>query len=245
MADITVHVTSSLTNSERRVSPNWSLKHLKQRLETITGIPPADQQLLLFPSTVSTQSTTIRAPAGDENDEDSVTLAALNIAQASRIHVNETRPISEQTDWQDDANTEFFELNDEEYDKRSGTVRQWKRDNQLGRFDPGYESRKQEQLKLNHHKSDSIPLGSRFRTIDDINGERRGVVRYVGKVPVIDHENVWVGVEFDEPVGKNDGSLKGERYFTTQRNRGGFLKPVQVETGDYPELDLFSDDDEL
>lgn len=24
----------------------------------------------------------------------------------------------------------------------------------------------------------------------------------------------WIGITFDEPVGKNDGSVKGERYWT-------------------------------
>ena len=43
-------------------------------------------------------------------------------------------------------------------------------------------------------------------------GGKRGEVRYVGKIPAI-APGWWVGVKYDEPVGKNDGSLKGRRYF--------------------------------
>jgi dynactin complex subunit len=42
-------------------------------------------------------------------------------------------------------------------------------------------------------------------------GDKRGEVKYVGPsqggVPL----GWWVGVQYDEPVGKNDGTSKGER----------------------------------
>jgi tubulin-folding cofactor B len=57
----------------------------------------------------------------------------------------------------------------------------------------------------------------------------------------------WVGVQFDEPVGRNDGAVKGKRYFTCSAGYGGFVRPDKVRAGDYPEIDdfKFSDDDEL
>ncbi|ONH70063.1 Cell polarity protein alp11 [Cyberlindnera fabianii] len=243
MADISVNVTSSLTNSERRVSRNWTLTYFQQRLEAITGIPPDDQQVLLFHNTVSTENSDLTAQ--NRANRDSVTLSMLNVQEGARIHVNDTRPESELKDLEDDSNTKFFELDDAEYEKRSDTVRRWKQENKLGRFAPEYEQKKAEVKHLNEEKAKELTIGSRFRTVNDPVGERRGTIRYVGKVLEIDADNTWCGVEFDEPVGKNNGSIKGVYYFHAKPSYGGFLKPQQIETGDFPEQSLFSDDDEL
>lgn len=241
MSDITVQITSSLTNSERRVSPNWTLKYFKQRLETITGIPPADQQLLLFTNSFSTEAKDLKAssPQGEE----SIILSQFNISSSARIQVNDTRPESDLKDLENDEG-QFFELKDEDYEKRSDSIRKWKQENKLGRFDPSFTAKKEELKKLNESKAAELSVGSRFRTVNDKDGERRGTIRYVGKVPEIDGESIWAGVEFDEPVGKNNGSLKGVPYFKAKPNYGGFLKPAQIEQGDFPEESLFSDDDD-
>lgn len=86
---------------------------------------------------------------------------------------------------------------------------------------------------------------------------RRGTIRFVGPVPAIpsplskaysgeipdDLAPIWVGIELDEPTGKNDGSVNGERYFTCPNNCGVFVKPEKVEVGDYPPLGLDLDED--
>ena len=54
--------------------------------------------------------------------------------------------------------------------------------------------------------------------------------------------------QYDEPVGKNDGSTKtGARYFTCRAGYGGFARPALVRCGDYPPFDeeLFGSEDEL
>lgn len=242
MSDITVQVTSSLTNSERRISTNWSLKYFKQRLETITGIPPDDQQLLFFANSFSTEGVELKA--GLSQNEDAITLSQFKIPSQARIQVNDTRPESELKELENDNEGQFFELKDEDYEKRTDSIRRWKQDNKLGRFDPTYTEKKEQARKLNEEKATELKEGSRFRTVSDKDGERRGTIRFVGKVPEIDQDSIWVGVEFDEPLGKNDGSIKGVAYFKAKPNYGSFLKPVQVEQGNFPEESLFSDDDD-
>lgn len=54
----------------------------------------------------------------------------------------------------------------------------------------------------------------------------RGVVRFFGATSF--SAGKWVGIELSQPVGKNDGSVKGIPYFTCQPNYGVFVKPSQV-----------------
>jgi tubulin-specific chaperone B len=57
-----------------------------------------------------------------------------------------------------------------------------------------------------------------------------------------------VGVRFDEPFGRNDGSVKGVRLFDAPPGHGAFVRPDKVQAGDFPPLDDFSDlgsDDEI
>lgn len=48
-------------------------------------------------------------------------------------------------------------------------------------------------------------------------------------------------------MGKNDGSIKGKRYFECVDGYGAFVRPNLVKTGDYPSFDdeLFSEEDEI
>lgn len=45
--DIPILVTSTASSSERRITPSWTIAHLKTKLEPVTGIPPASQKLTL------------------------------------------------------------------------------------------------------------------------------------------------------------------------------------------------------
>ena len=45
--DIPLLVISTASSSERRITPSWSISHLKAKLEPVTGIPPASQKLTL------------------------------------------------------------------------------------------------------------------------------------------------------------------------------------------------------
>ena len=74
----------------------------------------------------------------------------------------------------------------------------------------------------------------------------RSLCRYVGKCEGLPH-GYWVGVQYDEPVGRNNGTVKGRAYFECEDSYGGMVRPNLVRTGNFPPLDefAFSDEDEI
>lgn len=78
------------------------------------------------------------------------------------------------------------------------------------------------------------------------NFKVRPVRRYVGRCSPLP-KGFWIGVKFDEPVGKNNGCVKGQKFFDCADGYGSFLRPEAVKTGDYPPDDAFafSDEDEI
>lgn len=240
--DIAVYFTSDLTSSERRISPQWTVSYLKQRLEQITGISPEYQQLQYFPIRTSNEN----RPIGGTTAEDEKTINDYGIVAYSRIHVVDTDPESKLKGLANEADAEnaTFKLSEEEYANRADSVLNWKKQQHLGRFDPQFNQHKDYIQKQNEELAKNIEVGSRCRVIN-IEGERRGQVKYVGRIDQLDKgENVWVGVEFDEPVGKNDGLIGTLRVFESRPKHGSFVKPKQVEVGDFPELDPFASDEE-
>lgn len=50
-------------------------------------------------------------------------------------------------------------------------------------------------------------------------------------------------MEYDEPVGKHSGTVQEVQYFQCSPKHGAMIRPDKVEVGDFPEEDLFGDDD--
>ncbi|CAH8580347.1 unnamed protein product [Schistosoma bovis] len=59
-----------------------------------------------------------------------------------------------------------------------------------------------------------------------VSGGRIGILRYLGPTEFAVGE--WAGVELDSPIGKNDGSVSGVRYFTCKPNHGLFAAANKV-----------------
>ena len=112
-----------------------------------------------------------------------------------------------------------FELSDSEYAARKGTVLPvpdlrmqqishgivdsvlaYKQAHKMGRFAP-----KDEQAAQPPEPVIDIPVGSRCEVESTEEGlHKRGTVRFVG--PTEFGMGTWVGIEYDEPMGRNDGS---------------------------------------
>ena len=60
----------------------------------------------------------------------------------------------------------------------------------------------------------------------ELSDGRNAIVRYLGNLHFAAGD--WVGVELEDGSGKNDGAVKGQRYFNCLPNNGMFLKPTSI-----------------
>ncbi|KAK5997006.1 Cell polarity protein alp11 [Cladobotryum mycophilum] len=162
--------------------------------------------------------------------------------------VVDTRPPAARPNFTDTSGVERYVMPEEEYEKKTDSVLAWKKAQKLGRFDPNAPSREAAKVAaLNQELTQrGIEVGKRCR----VGGEdsRRGVVKYVGEVKEIPGgDGPWIGIHLDEPVGKNDGSIEGTRYWgeSSALKHGLFVRPEKVEVGDYPVLDDLEDMEEI
>ncbi|XP_061603679.1 CAP-Gly domain-containing linker protein 1 isoform X1 [Phyllopteryx taeniolatus] len=66
-----------------------------------------------------------------------------------------------------------------------------------------------------------------------INGNKPGHVQFVGSTQFAPGQ--WAGIVLDEPIGKNDGSVAGVRYFQCDDGRGIFTRPPKLSRTPLPE----------
>uniref|UniRef100_A0A803MNQ6 CAP-Gly domain-containing protein n=1 Tax=Chenopodium quinoa TaxID=63459 RepID=A0A803MNQ6_CHEQI len=57
-------------------------------------------------------------------------------------------------------------------------------------------------------------------------GDKRGIVKYVGQAENLG-PGFWVGVQYDEPLGKHDGLVKGTRYFDCSNSTVRWLDQIK------------------
>ncbi|KAJ6159843.1 hypothetical protein N7497_004380 [Penicillium chrysogenum] len=228
--------------TERRITPTWTVM---QRLRVkVPGRP--DQWA----------------------DGDDRLIGDWGLVKGSEIEVNDSRPQTMRANFTDLSSVEKYVLPTETYEARSDSVLAWKKNQKLGRFDPNALS-PEEALRHQVEKDQTeiqmrdITVAKRAIVLPSSPPHiRRGTIRFVGPVPTIpitgpgrelqrdaelpaDLQPIWVGIELDEPMGKNDGSVGGQRYFECLGNRGVFVKPEKVEVGEFPPLGLDDDLDEL
>ncbi|KAG4035695.1 hypothetical protein MFRU_001g04630 [Monilinia fructicola] len=239
--DIPMIVRSENSGSERRITPSWTIGQLKAKLVPVTGIPSLDQKLTLWIN--NQQSIDIQA-----QDEENTQLTNFPLAPQAVIHVTDTRAPGLRENYTDVSAVEKYTLPVESYEKRTDSVLAWKRNEKLGRFNPDAPTLLDAKLAVydNEIRAKGIAVGKRCRVGED--DSRRGEVMYVGDVEEIPGgAGKWIGIKLDEPVGKNDGSLGGKRYWGHEGEGkfGVFVRPERVTVGDFPVLDDFEDMEEM
>lgn len=59
-----------------------------------------------------------------------------------------------------------------------------------------------------------------------VNGNKPGVIQFLGDTQFAPGQ--WAGIVLDEPIGKNDGSVSGVRYFQCEALKGIFTRPSKL-----------------
>ena len=79
--DVPMNITAPDVSAERRITPSWSISQLKAKLESVTGVPPGHQRLILrVPGTP--------AVALAASDEDSAQLSNWTLVAQAQIEVS-------------------------------------------------------------------------------------------------------------------------------------------------------------
>ncbi|XP_046717433.1 CAP-Gly domain-containing linker protein 1 isoform X2 [Silurus meridionalis] len=68
-----------------------------------------------------------------------------------------------------------------------------------------------------------------------VNGNKPGYVQFVGGTQFAPGQ--WAGIVLDKPIGKNDGSVAGVRYFQCDDLRGIFTRPSKLSRTPLPECE--------
>lgn len=233
-AYVNVFITSSLTSfeAEKRFGKDVTIGNLKTKLELISGSNASSMKLQLFDK---------HGKHVGDLDNDEALLGSYPVDDGMKIHVIDNSEKSK-GEFEDVSQVEKYEIPEEEYAKRTDSVRAFKMKNKIGQFkeiDPAEQARKEAERKAALEEEEKliakITVGNRCEVNNPSNPPvKRGTVMYVGKTDF--KPGYWVGVQYDEPLGKNDGSVKGRRYFSCEPKYGGFVKPQNVVVGHFPVL---------
>ncbi|CAG8523399.1 3702_t:CDS:2 [Acaulospora colombiana] len=198
MSIVTIFVQSDNASSERRFDKSLSIKQLKAKLETITGIPLDSQSLQLYNG-----DTLVASVEGDD-----YMLGAFPVDNFMTLKVVDTSPSNLRNQYTDVSLVEKYEMPEEEYAKR--------------RFADDLSSTS-DSTHTFEEEAKNIKVGDRCEVDFGDEGETKFKPGH------------WVGIQYDEPIGKHDGVVQGERYFSCPDKYGAFVRPNKVKVGDYPE----------
>lgn len=72
-----------------------------------------------------------------------------------------------------------------------------------------------------------LSINMRVNVVTTRDGRLPGLIKFIGHTAF--SPGMWIGVSLDAPVGKNDGSVQGRRYFDCPTEHGLFVKEDVVE----------------
>jgi len=251
-AFVNVMITTNVSNvkSERKFAKDLTVFDLKGKLELITGAVTANMDISVYDKDdesklVCTLDDNNRLLGSYPVDSGMI----LFIKDRTKTGISNTENGKILGEFEDVSKVEKYELTPEAYSKRTDTVQSYLKRNNMGKYNEEemkkFEERKLQQLEEEKQITANFKIGDRCEIdVPGAGGKRRGAVTFIGETK-FKPDCIWIGVRYDEPVGKNDGSVEGQRYFECPNKYGGFVKPMYVKVGDYPEEDLEFSDDEM
>uniref|UniRef100_A0A0V0G7T1 Putative tubulin-folding cofactor b-like protein n=1 Tax=Triatoma dimidiata TaxID=72491 RepID=A0A0V0G7T1_TRIDM len=235
--NLTVSTSCESTSIERRFSKAITVTELKGKLELMTGGSINTMKLTIFDKEDKLICSL---------DNDDSLLGSYSIDDGMRLHVEDNFMLRKQLD--DAFNIKKFELTEEEYSQRKDSLKTYLMQNRLGKYNEEEmekrEAMRKREEEMELEKLKTCGVGLRCQVSVPGQSVRRATIKFIGTVNF--KPGNWIGVQYDEPLGKNDGSVEGVRYFECPPKYGGFVKPLHLEVGDFPEEELnLDEDDEL
>ncbi|XP_040903001.1 tubulin-folding cofactor B [Toxotes jaculatrix] len=233
---VNVRLTSTISSFEvqRKFSRGISIAELKGKLEMVIGAPASGMDLELFSASDKLLQ---------KMDDNEALLGSYPVDDDCRIHVID-RSGGQMDEFSDVSKVEKFELSDEAYDKKTDTARSFMKKLRVGRFNEEEVAKKKAELAAREEEqkaaAETIPVGSRCQVQVPGQPTKLGTVMYVGTADF--KPGYWVGVKYDEPLGKHNGTVEGKQYFECENKYGAFVKPLSVIVGDFPEEDYGLDE---
>ena len=175
-AYVTVDISSTLTSflSNKRFQKDLTIAALKGKLELVSGVLAGGMKLEVY------------NPDGKlicVMDDDSALMGSYHVDDGCRIHVIDTSG-SSLGQFEDVSKIEKYEMTQEDYDKRTDSVKAFKEKMKMGRFDPELQKQKEEEKQRKgeeeQKKIEGMIVGDRCEVKVPGNPTRRGTVQYTG-----------------------------------------------------------------
>jgi len=212
---ITITKDEDSSELEKKYLNTMLVKDLKMRLELLLGIRSDYMLIDLFVNEVKDKL------LNDDNLQIGQVMPGDGLSNQLRIHVSERKDKVKI----DEEEVEKFTLSEEKYSLRDNSARRYMMENKLG----PYAEKKNLPLSDIHNSTSLIKamnIGDKVEVESKEGTLRKGVIRFIGDTQF--KSGLWIGVEFDDSVGKNDGSVDGVRYFECSTNCGVFVRPNKV-----------------
>ncbi|GAM18653.1 hypothetical protein SAMD00019534_018280, partial [Acytostelium subglobosum LB1] len=243
---VRLEITHSVLSDDVLGANNWknfqldqTVQQLKEKLHRFVGTETKYMTLQVREA----DKMTVRI---NQLDDDNKLLSNVEgLTSGLNIHIIDSDPNNYIAQLQDTSSIERAQMSDAEYSQRDGTYRKWKQDQAAAASAAATQSSTPAPTTTTTaavvdefaNEPTDIKVGDRCLIISDDLG-RIGSVAYIGKVEGA-ASGYWIGISLDLPQGKNNGTLKGVRYFDCQGDKYGcFVRAKHLKVGDYPEEEI-------